>query len=166
MPKHTLQTAQSEEGDGTDDPCGPFKATLFSNSGGLTQFGCFLETLPPGSASSVKHWHAREDEMIYMISGIATVTEGDEEYLLAPGEAATFKAGVPKGHCLTNRSDAPISYLVIGTRYDRDTVTYPDNDRVLRTRRAADGSGTVTERVWTTLHGASASGLFDDAGGT
>ena len=159
MPKHTPATVQTEGSTDPTDPCGPYQAARFSDSGGLTQFGCSVETLPPGSASSIRHWHQGSDEMVYMLSGKVEVTEGDACYDLLPGEAATFKAGVAAAHCLKNTSDAPASYLVIGTRVARDQVTYPDADRVLTLRRGADGS--VTERRFTTLGGAPAASPYE-----
>ncbi len=70
---------------------------LLSDAGGLTQFGAFIETLPPGSRSSRKHWHEREDEFVYLISGTVVLHEGDKESVMRPGDAATFKAGVALG---------------------------------------------------------------------
>ncbi|GLQ27089.1 cupin domain-containing protein [Sulfitobacter pacificus] len=154
MPIITKADAKRDRDDGKDNPCGPFEAILYSSSGGLSQFGAFVEILPPGSASSVKHWHAREDEMIYMLEGIATVLEGDEEHQLTAGDAATFKAGTAVGHCVQNRSDQPVRYLVIGTRSPADTVTYPDHNRVLHFAR--DDSGNVVERRYVTAEGAPA----------
>lgn len=152
MPKHTPDTAQTEHDDGASNPCGPFDAILYSDSGALTQFGAFVEILPPGSKSSIKHWHQTEDEMVYMLEGEATVHEGDETYTLTAGQAATFKAGDPLGHVIENTSDAPIKYLMIGTRSTGDTVTYPDDDRVLRYKRHA-GDKELYERNFTTLDG-------------
>ena len=126
---------------------GKFTARLFSDTGGLTQFGAFTETLPPGSMSSICHWHLHEDEMIYMLSGEVIVHEGPDQTPLRPGDAACFKAGVSVGHYLENRSTADATYLVIGTRAARDQVTYPDHDRVLHADRAAD------TRRYTTLAG-------------
>lgn len=158
MPKVTETTAQRETGDGV---CGPFEAVLFSDSGGLTQFGAFLETLPPGSSSSIRHWHSDEDEMLYMLDGTLTVHEGAESYTLSPGEAASFKAGVPEGHYAENASDTPVRYLVIGTRSERDVVTYPEADRVLRLRRDPE-SQEIVERGYTTLDGAPADSPYGD----
>jgi len=147
MPIFTDDTVKTNAHNDPDDPCGPYTAQLFSDSGGLTQFGAFVETLPPGSRSSIKHWHKGEDEMVYMLSGEAVLHEGDLSTPLHPGQAATFKAGDPLGHCLENQSDAPVTYLVIGTRSPADTVTYPDNDRVL------DWTREGKKRVWTDLKG-------------
>lgn len=115
-------------GDGINAELGPYQARLLSDAGGLTQFGAFVETLPPGSRSSHKHWHEQEDELIYMLSGIATLHEGDTINEMHPGDTATFKAGVALGHCLENRSSEDCTYLVVGTRSPNDVVHYADKD--------------------------------------
>ena len=114
-----------------DDEIGSFTATRFSDTGGLTQFGAFTETLSPGSRSSNLHWHASSDEFVYVLSGTVTLREGDTLTEMEPGMAATFKAGVPVGHYLENRTDEPVTYLVVGTRSDADVVTYPLSGEVL-----------------------------------
>jgi len=117
----------------------------FSDDGGLTQFGAFVECLPPGSSSSIKHWHSDEDEMVYMLAGEVLVHEGVSTTPLRPGGAATFKAGVTAGHFLQNASETEARYLVIGTRPPADRCTYPENDCVLI--RTEEG------HHWTTLDG-------------
>lgn len=125
---------------------GHYRAELLSDSGGLTQFGAFVETLAPGAFSSDRHWHEAEDEFLYVLAGEATVIEDDGAHVLHPGDAACWKAGVANGHHVQNRSDAPCSYLVAGTRAASDRVHYSDidklyvreNGRITRTRR--DGS--------------------------
>ena len=122
---------------------GPFSAELMSDTGGLTQFGAFVETLPPGSASSDRHWHEGEDEFLLVLSGTPTVIEEDGPHDLAPGDAACWPAGVANGHHVLNRSDADCTYLVVGTRAASDRVHYSDIDK-LYTRR--DGQVTRTRR--------------------
>lgn len=129
----------------TDSPphLGRFEALLYSDAGGLTQFGAFVETLQPGASSSDRHWHEAEDEMAYVLSGEVTLVEDDGETMLRPGDAATWRAGSPVGHCLTNRSDAPASYLIVGTRAANDRVHYSELDKVSTKR---DGTITRTRR--------------------
>ncbi len=114
------------------DPRLHFSADLLSDTGGLTQFGAFTETLPPGAHSSELHWHEKEDEFVYVLSGTVTLVEGDENGLtateLSAGDAATFKAGVPLGHSLQNRSVDVATYLVVGTRTTNDHWHYPIKD--------------------------------------
>ena len=124
---------------------GAYSYQLLSDPGGLTQFGAFIEELPPGSASSFRHWHETEDEMVLILSGEVVLCE-DAETPLRTGDAATWPAGHPVGHCLVNRSDAPARYLVIGTRNLRDTIHYSDHDLITHkdgtARRYTQADGT------------------------
>jgi uncharacterized cupin superfamily protein len=100
------------------------------NAIGLTQFGVNITRLKPGAASALRHWHAAEDELIYMLEGEVVLVENEGETILRPGDAAGFKAGVPNGHHLINRSARDAVYLEVGTRAARDRVEYPDVDLV------------------------------------
>ena len=98
------------------------------NVGGLTQFGVNLTTLEPGAMSAHRHWHAREDEFIYVLDGELTlVTDAGEEVLRA-GMAACFPAGEPNAHHLINKSAKPATYLEVGTRSADEDAAYPDID--------------------------------------
>jgi uncharacterized cupin superfamily protein len=119
----------------------------YSDAGGLTQFGAYVETLQPGSRSSDRHWHEEEDEFLYMLSGEATVIEEDGAHLLHPGDAACWPAGTANAHQVVNRSGAPCTYLIFGTRMAHDIVHYPDVGKILydeggnwRLHRTDDGS--------------------------
>jgi uncharacterized cupin superfamily protein len=124
-------------------PCGPHQTLGISEAGGLTQFGAFIQILPPGSRSAINHWHSAEDEMIFVLEGHVMLIEGETETLLKPGDAATFRAGDPIGHCLENRSESATRYLVVGTRAAVDTITYPNHDRVCHRDRS------LPHDVWT-----------------
>jgi uncharacterized cupin superfamily protein len=103
------------------------------DAAGLTQFGVRLTRLPVGAASALRHWHACEDEFVYVLEGVATLITNNGEETLSAGEAAGFPAGEQNGHCLLNKGDAEVVYLEIGTRAQHDFVDYPDVDlRVLR----------------------------------
>lgn len=104
---------------------GPHAHAAIGDAAGLTQFGCHLERLPPGSRSSHRHWHEAEDELVYVLDGEVVLVE-DIETVLRPGEAAAWRAGDPVGHCLENRSGRDALYLVVGTRRMHDVVHYPD----------------------------------------
>ncbi len=102
-----------------------------SEAGHLTQFGCFIHVLPPGSATSLKHWHQEEDELVYLLDGTLTLIEGDAEIAMQKGDCATFKAGDPVGHCLRNDGPAEARLLVVGTCKPAECITYPDHDVIL-----------------------------------
>lgn len=108
---------------------GPFRYANLGDPGGLTQFGLYLETLPPGSRSSFRHWHEAEDEMVYLLSGELVLIEEDES-TLHPGDAACWAAGRPTAHCLENRGTQDACHLIVGTRKRTDTIHYPDHDLI------------------------------------
>ena len=110
---------------------GPSERLPLSDAGGLTQFGAHVHTLQPGSRSSDRHWHEEQDEFLYMLSGEATVIEEDGPHLLQPGAAACWPAGAANAHHVVNRSDAPCSFLILGTRKLPDVIHYPDLGEVL-----------------------------------
>ncbi len=98
------------------------------NAVGLDQFGVNLARLKPGAASSQRHWHAKEDEFVYVLEGELVLVEDGGETVLRPGDAAGWKAGAPNGHCLINRTDRDAVFLEIGTRAAAELVEYPDID--------------------------------------
>jgi uncharacterized cupin superfamily protein len=105
---------------------------------GLDQFGVNLTELAPGAHSALRHWHSHEDELVYVLEGeITLITDAGEE-VLRPGDVVGFKAGVPDGHHLVNRSERPVRYLEIGSRrIEVDRAVYPDDDLAVQ----PDGTG-------------------------
>ncbi len=95
---------------------------------GLTKVGVNLTTLPPGKESSMRHWHTREDEFVYVVAGeVVLVTDAGEQVLRA-GMCAGFPAGTGDGHQLVNRSSAPATYLEVSNRDPEDGAHYSDVD--------------------------------------
>src|SRR5262245_26956208 len=95
---------------------------------GVKHFGVNMTTIKPGSGSALRHWHSREDEFIYLLSGeLVLVTEAGEQTLTA-GMCAGFPAGKADGHHLVNRTSQDAVYLEVGDRDPADAVTYPDED--------------------------------------
>jgi len=132
MPKIDQHAAPVLEGSSYpppfDAPCKTRRAIRLGTSAGLTQFGANLVTLPPGAWSSQRHWHAKEDELVYVLTGELVLVEDDGETLLCAGDCAGWKAGVRNGHHLINRSATDASFLVVGTRDDTDWGEYSDID--------------------------------------
>ena len=106
------------------------------NAAGLDQFGVNVCTLKPGAASSLRHWHENEDELIYMLEGEAVLCEDGGETVLRPGDAAAWKAGVANGHCLVNRSSRDAIFIEVGTRAAAERAHYPDADLAFERSKA------------------------------
>jgi uncharacterized cupin superfamily protein len=115
-----------------DGPCRGRRRWRLGDAAGLTQFGVNLLRLPAGAWSSQRHWHSREDELIYVLEGeVVMITDGGEEMLRA-GDCAGFPAGESDGHHLQNRSAREAVILEIGTRRPDSSSYYPDIDLELR----------------------------------
>jgi uncharacterized cupin superfamily protein len=110
---------------------------------GLKNFGVNLTTLPPGAQSALRHWHALQDEFVYVVSGeLVLITDAGEQILKA-GMAAGFPAGRPDAHYLVNRSPTDATYLEVGDRTSGDAVTYPEDDIEARLK---DGRWSFTRK--------------------
>ncbi len=130
--KLDLSTIASRVGSGYpapfDQPCRTRERQALGDAAGLTQFGVNLLRLPPGAWSSQRHWHAREDEFVYVLEGQVVLVSTDGEQLLHAGDCVGFKASNEDGHHLQNRSKHDVLLLEIGGRDPNDAVTYPDID--------------------------------------
>jgi len=105
------------------------------DAAGITQFGVNLLQLPPGAASSQRHWHSAEDEFVYIVSGEVTLVTDKGEETLRAGDCAGFPKDVPDGHQIINKSAATAVCLEIGTRTGEDVCIYSDIDMMIDTRK-------------------------------
>ena len=131
MPKLDLDAIESTNRTGYPPPFAAAMAKRhykrLAPAAGLEDFGASHVTLEPGGISSQRHWHEGEDELVVMLEGEAVLIEDGGETVLRAGDVAAFAKGVPDGHHLVNRSDAPCVFVAVG----RVAVTdchYPDVD--------------------------------------
>ncbi|MBB4798091.1 putative cupin superfamily protein [Brevundimonas bullata] len=136
MPKIDIDNAPTGHGTGYPDefaaPCKPRRRWRLGDAVGLDQFGVNLLRLPAGAWSSQRHWHTAEDEFVWVVEGEVVLVEEDGETVLKAGDCAGFKAGVPNGHRIENRSDREAVLLEVGSRRPaNDACDYPDIDMIL-----------------------------------
>ncbi len=136
LPAFDPMTVEAVEGSGYPEPyrsqIGTRIKRALGDAAGLENFGVNLVRLEPGAWSSIRHWHTRQDEFVYVIEGeLALITEGGEQ-ILGPGMAAGFPAGAADGHHLVNRGARAATYLEVGDRSPGDDVSYPDADLALK----------------------------------
>ena len=135
MPKIDIETAPTVHGTGYPEefaaPCKPRRRWRLGDAVGLDQFGINLLRLPAGAWSSQRHWHSAEDEFVWVVEGEVVLIEDDGETVLAAGDCAGFKAGVPNGHRIENRSAFDAVLLEVGSRRPADDACdYPDIDMI------------------------------------
>jgi len=95
---------------------------------GLTDFGVNLVELPPGTVSSLRHWHSHEDEFVYVLRGELTLVTDAGEQILGPGSVAGFPKNVADGHHLKNTGADTAVFLEVGSRHPEDIAEYSDVD--------------------------------------
>lgn len=136
MPKIDIEAAPLRTGSIYPEPYASQMAGRSSRRlgqhAGLTQFGVNLVMLEPGAVASLRHWHLREDEFAVVLTGELVLVEDEGETPMRPGDCAAWKAGVPNAHRFVNRSDAPGSFLVVGTSHPEEVSTYGDVDMMIR----------------------------------
>ena len=124
MPKIDIAAAPTRVGTAYprpyDAPCLMRFRQRLGDAGGLTDFGVNLLTLKPGVWSSQRHWHVKEDEFVYVVSGeVVLITDAGEQILRA-NDCAAFPKNDGAGHHLINRADADALLLEVGTRSGGD----------------------------------------------
>jgi uncharacterized cupin superfamily protein len=110
---------------------GRYKKRL-GDAAGLKNLGVNLVRLNPGSYSALRHWHTKQDELIYVLEGEITLVTNQGEQTLTAGMVAGFPAGRADGHHLTNRCNSVAIYLEIGDRTPEDEANYPDVDLIAK----------------------------------
>ena len=135
MPRIDIATAPTVHGtsypEPFDGPCLARRRWRLGDAAGLDQFGVNLLRLPPGAWSSQRHWHSAEDEFVWVVEGEVVLVEDAGETVLRAGDCAGFRAGVPDGHKIENRSGTEAVVLEVGTRAGReDRCEYADIDMI------------------------------------
>src|SRR6187549_1113284 len=110
---------------------------------GLSNFDVNLTRLAPGSVSSLRHAHSKQDEFIYVLQGCPTLHTDEGRTRLSPGMCAGFRAGTGNGHHFVNETDQDVVILEVGDRIPGDAGSYPDDDLVAK---MVDGTWRFTHK--------------------
>jgi uncharacterized cupin superfamily protein len=147
MPKINLDEVKTTTGSSYpspfDEPCQERSVTRLGAAAALTQFCANLVELAPGAWASQRHWHACEDEFVYVLSGVLVLVEDEGETSLVAGDSAAWPAGVQNGHHLVNKSEGMATFLVVGSRDDEDHGEYSDIDMTFGPKRYTQGKAGV-----------------------
>ena len=103
------------------------RGKALSDAGGRARIGFGLMELPSGSNTKPGHWHSKEEEHLFALSGTATLHLGDDKLALSKGTYVCFPAGQPVPHFISNDSQESFTYIIVGERIKDDEVTYPQS---------------------------------------
>jgi uncharacterized cupin superfamily protein len=91
---------------------------------GLARQQIAIARVPPGKESFCYHFHTRDEEFLYILSGRGRAEIGDEVFEVGPGDFMGFTAPSP-GHHLTNPYDEDLVYLMGGERSGLEIGRFP-----------------------------------------
>lgn len=95
-----------------------------SDAVGMMQLGIHLVRVEPGKETTQFHFHHREEEFIYIISGKGIAEIGEEQFEVEAGDFMGFTApSLP--HCMKNPFEVDLVYLMGGERRSSDVCDYP-----------------------------------------
>ena len=107
-----------------------FKRKQLGEAAGGDRLGCSLYELPPGRRSWPYHYHAANEEAIFVLSGTGRLRLDGELSALTEGDYVALPAGERGAHRVVNDSDDPLTYLVISTMDEPDVTAYPDSGKI------------------------------------
>jgi len=87
--------------------------------------------IPPGKSAYPYHYHLKNEETFYILSGEGILKTPGGERRVAAGELLFFPAGSGGAHKLTNTSAAEkLTYIDFDVIHDLDVCIYPDSDKI------------------------------------
>lgn len=87
--------------------------------------------VPPGKAAYPYHYHHKNEETFYILSGEGILRTPDGERKVAAGDLLFFPTGPAGAHKLSNSSDTEnLTYLDFDVVHDVDIAVYPDSDKI------------------------------------
>lgn len=95
---------------------------------GLTSLGIHMVRVEPNEETTEHHNHEFSDEFIYILSGEATLTIGEESSIIGPGDFIGFPMNGPT-HSMKNTGDLDLVYLMGGGRPEFDVCNYPQVEK-------------------------------------
>jgi uncharacterized cupin superfamily protein len=103
---------------------------LLGAAAGGQQLGCSHMIVPPGAVSFPFHFHAANEEAIFVIAGRGALRLADARQEIRSGDWIALPVGPSHAHQIVNDSDAPLEYLCISTMHAVDIWGYPDSHKV------------------------------------
>ena len=87
--------------------------------------------IPPGKAAYPYHYHHKNEETFYILSGEGILKTPEGERKVKAGELLFFPAGPEGAHKLTNLSETEmLTYIDFDVVHDIDIAVYPDSGKI------------------------------------
>ena len=97
---------------------------------GATMLGGTVYELPVGQSNCPYHYEYGNEEWLIVLEGRPTLRHANGEDTLEPGDVVCFPVGPEGAHKITNRTDAPVRFLMLSTKHEPAVAVYPDSDKI------------------------------------
>lgn len=102
----------------------------FVPRGSASQCKVSIYELPPMKSAYPYHYHTKNEEVFYIISGKGVLKTPDGEKNVTAGDLLFFPANAAGAHKLTNNSSEKLVYIDFDTINDIDVAVYPDSNKI------------------------------------
>ena len=89
-----------------------------------------LYRIPVGKAAYPYHYHLKNEEVFYILSGQGTLRTPQGERTVTAGELLFFPASAEGAHKLVNTGSEELVYLDFDTANELDVAMYPDSGKI------------------------------------
>ncbi|MFD1598650.1 cupin domain-containing protein [Halobellus rarus] len=107
-----------------------FRRKKLASEADADGLGASLYELPPGASSWPYHFHAGNEEAVYVLSGDGLLRTPEGEIRVESGDFCSFPADPDGAHRLRNDGDEPLRFLAVSTMRDPDITVYPDSEKI------------------------------------
>lgn len=107
-----------------------FKREIVSR-GSASQCTISVYEIPPGKSAYPYHYHTRNEEVFYIISGFGNLKTPSGNKEISAGDFLFFPPNEKGAHKLTNISDTEmLVYIDFDTKNEIDVAFYPDSGKI------------------------------------
>ena len=87
--------------------------------------------IPPGKSAYPYHYHLKNEEVFYILSGQGLLKTPDGEKKVVAGDFLFFPTGAEGAHKLSNLSDTELLvYIDFDVAHEIDVAVYPDSRKI------------------------------------
>jgi uncharacterized cupin superfamily protein len=113
-----------------DEPPFQWRRARLGRQAGARALGASVFEVPAGAATFQLHVHHANEELIFVLSGRVTMSDGESERELAPGAVFACPAGAGGAHRLDNRGQEPARILIVSTMVAPDVTELREDGQV------------------------------------
>lgn len=102
-----------------------------AGAAGAQKLGCSVWEIAPGKTSFPTHWHAANEEGLFVLSGTGEARIGGVPHPIRAGDYVAFPVGPEHAHQVVNTGAETLRFLGISTALLPEVVGYPDSQKLV-----------------------------------